>query len=60
LKKLKKKFNLLIKKDNKMKKEKRNLPDGIPEENVYDNTHIMIYVFYAIAVGSVILLLVNQ
>ena len=43
-----------------MKKEKRNLPDGIPEENVYDNTHIMIYVFYAIAVGSVILLLVNQ
>jgi carbon monoxide dehydrogenase subunit G len=53
--------NLYIhKKDNQMKKEKRNLPDGIPEENVYDNTHIMIYVFYAIAVGSVILLLVNQ
>ena len=43
-----------------MKKEKTKLPDGIPEENVYDNTHIMIYVFYAIAVGSVILLLVNQ
>jgi hypothetical protein len=43
-----------------MKKEKRNLPDGIPEENVYDNTHIMIYIFYAIAVGSVVLLLVNQ
>jgi hypothetical protein len=43
-----------------MKKDKKNLPDGIPAENVYENTHILLYVFYAIAVASVILLLVNQ
>ena len=43
-----------------MKKDKKNLPDGIPTENVYENTHILLYVFYAIAVASVVLLLVNQ
>ena len=42
------------------KKNKRDLPAGVPEENVYENTHILLYVFYAIAVASVILLLVNQ
>ena len=43
-----------------MKKDKKNLPDGIPAENVYENTHILLYVFYAIAVARVVLLLVNQ
>ena len=43
-----------------MKKDKKKLPDGIPAENVYENTHILLYVFYAIAVASVVLLLVNQ
>jgi hypothetical protein len=43
-----------------MKKDKKNLPDGIPAENVYENTHILLYIFYAIAVASVVLLLVNQ
>ena len=43
-----------------MKKNKRDLPAGVPEENVYENTHILLYVIYAIAVASVILLLVNQ
>ena len=43
-----------------MKKEKKDLPAGIPAENVYENTHVLLYVFYAIAVASVILLLVNQ
>ena len=41
-------------------KKNKNLPAGVPEENVYENTHILLYVFYAIAVASVILLLVNQ
>ena len=27
---------------------------------LYENTHVLLYVFYAIAVASVILLLVNQ
>ena len=43
-----------------MKKDKKDLPVGVPEENVYENTHVLLYVFYAIAVASVILLLVNQ
>ena len=43
-----------------MKKEKKILPDGVPAENVYENTHVLLYIFYAIAVGSVVLLLVNQ
>ena len=43
-----------------MKKNKKELPDGIPEENVYENTHILLCVFYAIAVPSVVLLMVNQ
>ena len=43
-----------------MKKDKKDLPAGVPEENVYDNTHVLLYVFYAIAVASVILLMVNQ
>ena len=43
-----------------MKKNKKELPAGVPEENVYENTHILLYVFYAIAVASVILLMVNQ
>ena len=43
-----------------MKKEKKILPDGIPAENIYENTHVLLYIFYAIAVGSVVLLLVNQ
>ena len=40
-----------------MKKIKKELPDGVPEENVYENTHILLYVFYAIAVASVVLLI---
>ena len=32
----------------------------VPEENVYENTHVLLYVFYAIAVASVVLLMVNQ
>ena len=43
-----------------MKKNKKKLPDGVPEENVYEITHILLYVFYAIAVASVVLLMVNQ
>ena len=43
-----------------MKNEKKNLPHGIPPENVYENTHVLIYIFFSIALGSVILLLVNQ
>ena len=43
-----------------MKKDKKDLPSGVPEENVYENTHVLLYVFYAIAVASVILLMVNQ
>ena len=43
-----------------MKKNKKDLPDGVPEENIYENTHILLYVFYAIAVASVVLLMVNQ
>ena len=43
-----------------MKKNKKDLPFGVPEENVYEDTHVLLYVFYAIAVASVILLLVNQ
>ena len=43
-----------------MKKDKKNLPAGVPEENVYENTHVLLYVFYAIAVASVVLLMVNQ
>ena len=43
-----------------MKKDKKKLPDGIPEENIYDKTHYLIYLFYGIGVGAVVLLLVNQ
>ena len=43
-----------------MKKDKKDMPAGVPEENVYENTHVLLYVFYAIAVASVILLMVNQ
>ena len=43
-----------------MKKDKKDLPAGVPEENVYENTHVLLYVFYAIAVASVILLMINQ
>tara|TARA_X000001036_G_scaffold238797_1_gene222731 strand:+ start:139 stop:270 length:132 start_codon:yes stop_codon:yes gene_type:complete len=43
-----------------MKKDKKDLPAGVPEENVYENTHVLLYVFYAIAIASVILLMVNQ
>ena len=43
-----------------MKKNKKDFPDGVPEEHVYENTHILLYVFYAIAVASVVLLMVNQ
>ena len=46
--------------EGKMKKKKKDLPEGVPEENVYENTHILLYVFYAIAVASVVLLMVNQ
>ena len=43
-----------------MKKDKKTLPEVIPAENVYENTHVLLYVFYAIAVASIVLLLVNQ
>jgi hypothetical protein len=43
-----------------MKKDKKTLPKGVPDENIYENTHVLLYVFYAIAVASVVLLLVNQ
>ena len=43
-----------------MKKNKKHLHAGVHEENVYENTHILLYVFYAIAVASVVLLMVNQ
>tara|TARA_B100000965_G_scaffold381121_1_gene378267 strand:- start:1027 stop:1155 length:129 start_codon:yes stop_codon:yes gene_type:complete len=39
---------------------KKNLPKGVPEENVYNSTHFLIYVFYAISVASLVWLLVNQ
>ena len=43
-----------------MKKDKKDLPAGVPEENVYEDTHFLLYVFYAIAAASVVLLMVNQ
>jgi len=43
-----------------MKQDKKDLPAGVPEENVYENPHILLYVFYAIAAASVVLLMVNQ
>ena len=43
-----------------MKKDKKDLPAGVPEENVYEDTHALLYVFYAIAAASVVLLMVNQ
>ena len=43
-----------------MKKDKKDLPAGVPEENVYEVTHVLLYVFYAIAAASVVLLMVNQ
>jgi len=43
-----------------MKKDKKDLPAGVPEENVYENPHILLYVFYGIAAASVVLLMVNQ
>jgi len=43
-----------------MKKDKKDLPAGVPEENVYEDTHVLLYVFYAIATASVVLLMVNQ
>ena len=27
-----------------MKKNKKDLPDGVPEENVYENTHILLLI----------------
>ena len=39
---------------------KKQLPKGVPEENTYNSTHFLIYLFYIIAVGSVVWLLVNQ
>ncbi len=39
---------------------KKNLPKGVPEENVYNSTHVLIYLFYAISIASLVWLLVNQ
>ncbi len=39
---------------------KKPLPKGVPEENVYNSTHFLIYLFYAIAISSLVWLLVNQ
>ena len=39
---------------------KKNLPKCIPEENVYNSTHFLIYLFYAISIASLVWLLVNQ
>lgn len=50
----------MVKKGNKMKKDRKDLPEGVPEENVYENTHFLLYIFYAIAIASIVLLLVNQ
>lgn len=39
---------------------KQKLPKGVPEENIYNNAHFLIYLFYAISIGSVVWLLLNQ
>ena len=39
---------------------KKQLPKGVPEENTYNSTHFLVYLFYIIAVVSVVWLLVNQ
>ena len=38
----------------------KNLPKGVPEENVYNSTHFLVYLFYAISIGTVVWLLVYQ
>ncbi len=39
---------------------RKKLPEGVPEENVYDSTHFLIYLFYAISIAALVWLLVNQ
>ena len=39
---------------------KKKIPNGVPEENIYNKAHLLIYLFYAISIGSVVLLLLNQ
>ena len=39
---------------------KKKLPKGVPEENVYNSTHFLIYLFYAISVAAIVWLLVSQ
>ena len=43
-----------------MKKDKKDLPAGVPEEDVYEKPHILLHVLYAIAAASVGVLKVNQ
>ena len=51
-------INSLVYLQKKMNKKK--LPKGVPEENIYNNAHLLIYLFYAISIGSVVWLLLNQ
>ena len=47
----------------RLKREKMNKkksPIGVPKENIYNNAHVLIYIFYAISIGSVVWLLLNQ
>ena len=39
---------------------KKKLPKGVPEEKIDNKAHFLIYLFYAISIGSVVLLLLNQ
>lgn len=39
---------------------KNKLPKGVPDENVYEKTHLLVYLFYIISIGSVVWLLLNQ
>jgi hypothetical protein len=39
---------------------KKKLPEGVPEENIYNKAHFLIYLFYIISIGSVVWLLLNQ
>ena len=42
-----------------MKKNKRDLPHGVPEENVYEKTHWLMIVAFLVATVAVYLLITN-
>ena len=46
--------------DKWLAKEYDEYPDELPEENIYNKAHLLIYLFYIISIGSVVWLLLNQ